>query len=168
MTRPRGSAAAARSLGSIGTFRNSPYAGVLIGSIPGAQPVDALVDAYARCPEIFSEVVRIIPVEASVVFVRDDVTEALCVALESHALRVAGKRFYARVRLRGLKGRIEGQAVERALGGFLLQRSLEAGRPASVCFDDADIVVVAEVIGRRVGYGFLDREALRMPLIRPR
>ncbi len=168
MTRPRGSAEATRSLGSLGVFRNSPYAGVLIGHIAAARPIDTLAEAYSKRPEIFSEVVRIIPVEASVVFARDDVTETLCEVLESHATRVAGKRFHARVRLRGLKGRIEAQAVERALGGFLLQRSLESGRPAKVSFDDVDIIVVAEVIGKRVGYGFLDREALSIPLIRPR
>lgn len=168
MTRPRGGAQALRALGSIGQFRNSPYAGVLIGSIADAQPAHALADAYANAPEIFAEVARIIPVETSVTFGRDDVTEALCMALEGHAQRVAGKRFHVRVRLRGLKGRVESQAVERALGGFLLQRSLEMDRPATVGFDDADLVVVAEVIGRRVGYGFLDRQAMAMPLIRPR
>jgi len=166
--RPRGVAEALASLRAIGEFRTSPYAGVLIGSIAASDRVAVIADAYRAQPHIFDQVVRIIPLESTFAFVRDDVTETLCVALQDTARRIAGKSFYVRVRLRGLKGRVEAQAVERALGSFLVQRTDEMGRAATVAFDDPDVVVAAEVIGRRVGYALLDRAALELPLIRPK
>ena len=109
---------------------------------------------------------RIVPVEEAVSFVRDDVTETLCEALEPRASRLCGKTFYVRVHLRGLKGRIEHPAVERALGDFLSEFAGRAGAPPKVSFKDPDVVVVAEVVGRRVGYAFLGREERSTDLVR--
>jgi tRNA(Ser,Leu) C12 N-acetylase TAN1 len=102
------------------------------------------------------------------VFERDDVTEHLCCALADAGPRVAGKTFHVRTRLRGLTGRVDDQAVDRALGGYLLDLADAAGAAARVSFQDPELVVVVEVIGRRAGYAFLDRAIRAVPLVRPR
>jgi len=166
-------------LGRIGRFRHTPYPSVLIGtiespdgSVEGRTAVAgssvALSEWYARAPDLFEHVNRATPIDATTQFERDDVTEALCVELEKHASRLCGGRFYVRVNLRGLKGRVEAQACERALGSFLWEQSAKHGAAAEVAFEDTDIVVAVEVIGKRAGFAFLDRRMRSIDLIRPR
>ena len=95
-------------------------------------------------------------------------TEELCCALENAGPRVAGKSFHVRARLRGLTGRVDKSAVERALGGYLLDVAEASGAPARVTFSDPDTIVVVEVIGKRAGYAFLGRDVRAVPLVRPR
>ena len=106
--------------------------------------------------------------EAAVARERADVTERLCCELERCGPSLAGKSFHVRARLRGLTDRVEKSAVERALGGYLLELAEAAGSSARVTFTDADLVLAVEVIGKRVGYGFLDRTVRSVPLVRPR
>lgn len=161
-------AAALADLAHLGRFRHTSYPGVLLGTVASKDAAGFLAETWAREPQVFRNLHRVTPVEATAAFEGDDVTETLCLALEREAERVYGLGFHVRARLRGLKGRVEGQAVERAIGGFLSQRSLEARAEARVTFDDPDVVVVVEVIGKNVGYALLDRTALSIPLVRPR
>jgi tRNA(Ser,Leu) C12 N-acetylase TAN1 len=149
-------------LSEFGRFRTGGYPQVLIGRVDrsGDQArllagLEELVHDEPRCRGV---VERVIPVEHAVSFPRDDVTETLCEHFESRAARLCGRTFYVRAHLRGLKGRIEHPAVERALGDFLHEFAEKSGPPPKVRFADPDVVVVAEVVGRRVGYAFLDRE----------
>jgi tRNA(Ser,Leu) C12 N-acetylase TAN1 len=160
--------AALADLAHLGRFRHTSYPGVLIGSVASSDASQFLGEAWAREPNAFRHLHRVTPVEVTTPFVGDDVTETLCLALEREAARLHGLGFYVRARLRGLKGRVEGQAVERAIGGFLWQRSVEAGAEARITFGDPDVVVAVEVIGKNVGYALLDRETLTIPLVRPR
>jgi len=159
--------AALRGLSQLASFRTTPYRGVLVGNTDG----DAsawLLDSRARRPEAFAEVNRVVPLEHTLAFERDDVTEALCDSLEGAGGRLEGKSFHVRARLRGLKGRLETQAVERALGGFLYERAADSGRAPTVSFDDPDVVVMVQVLGVQVGYVFLDRRLRELDLVRPR
>jgi tRNA(Ser,Leu) C12 N-acetylase TAN1 len=159
-------------LAGIGKFRHTPYPGVLIGTINterfDCDAKSALVEWYRNEPQLFRYLNRATPVEATTRFERDDVTEALCVPLEDRAAELCGQCFYVRVNLRGLKGRVESQACERALGSFLVEQSRAHGEPAEVRFDDADLVVAVEVIGNRAGFAVLDRELRSIELVRPR
>ena len=47
-----------------------------------------------------------------------------------------------------------------------LKFAIRAGEPPKVRFRDPDVVVVAEVVGKRVGYAFLTREQRARPLVR--
>jgi hypothetical protein len=157
-------------LAEVGRFRTGGYPQVLIGNVARRRGDASLldgIDGLVASPERTAGVIdRIVPVEEAVSFVRDDVTETLCEALEPRASRLCGKSFYVRVHLRGLKGRIEHPAVERALGDFLSEFAARAGEPPTVRFRDPDVVVVAEVVGRRVGYAFLGREERSTDLVR--
>jgi len=157
-------------LGEVGRFRTGGYPQVLIGSVARPRGKDDLLAGIGeltaggeRCTGVID---RVIPVEEAVSFPRDDVTETLCERFEPLAHRLCGKTFYVRAHLRGLKGRIEHPAVERALGDFLSEFAARAGAPPKVRFRDPDTVVVVEVVGRRVGYAFVGREERAQPLLR--
>jgi len=148
-------------LAEAGRFRTGGYPQVLVGTVAprGKHDLMAGIAGIAAGDERSIGVIdRLVPVEEAVSFPRDDVTETLCERFEPLAGRLCGKTFYVRAHLRGLKGRVEHPAVERALGDFLSEFAARAGSPPKVRFRDPDIVVVAEVVGRRVGYAFLTRE----------
>lgn len=155
------------SLGAIGAFRFTPYRRVLVGFVPG-EADRWLTEHWSAQPAAFARVIRFTPLERVVPFARDDVTEELCCALEGSGTRVAGKSFHVRARLRGLTGRVDKTAVERALGGYLLDLADASGTPARVTFQDPDFVLVVEVIGKRAGFALLGRDVRGVPLVRPR
>lgn len=156
-------------LGEVGRFRTGGYPQVLVGTVARPAGRDDLAAGIAGLASDAARTTgaldRLVPVEEAVHFVRDDVTETLCERLEPLAPRLCGKSFYVRSHLRGLKGRLEHPAVERALGEFLWEFASRAGEPPSVTFRDPDVVVVVEVVGQRVGYGFLDRSVRSLPLV---
>ncbi len=181
---------AASLLSAVGDFRRTPYPGVLVGnfrtSLPAApgdhaaepaadprhpfhgQSQNALLRAVHAEPGVFANVEKAVPIDVLLPFERDDVTETLCDALAGLSGLVAGRSFHVRARLRGMKGRVEGNAVERALGAYLYDRASADGDPPTVSFEDPDIIVVVQVLGCRVGYSFLEREVRSLEIVRPR
>ena len=156
-------------LGAVGRFRTGGYPQVLLGRVSRSASnglLEGIAELAADAEACAGVVERLVPVEEAVSFVRDDVTETLCERFEPIASRLCGKSFYVRSHLRGLKGRIEHPAVERALGDTLSHFAGLAGEAPRVSFRDPDVVVVAEVVGRRVGWGFLGREERALPLVR--
>jgi tRNA(Ser,Leu) C12 N-acetylase TAN1 len=160
--------AALRDLAHLGRFRHTAYPGVLIGTVATEDTVAFLAEAWAKEPQSFRHLNRVTPIEATARFEGDEITEALCVTLEQETARLRERAFHVRARLRGLKGRVEAQAVERAIGGFILQRTAEADAPSRITFDDPDVIVCIEVVGKRLGYSLLDRSSRTIPLVRPR
>jgi tRNA(Ser,Leu) C12 N-acetylase TAN1 len=167
IAKERASARAVARLASVGAFRATPYRRVLVGVLAGDASA-RLIEGWNAQPSAFEHVVRIIPLDRVVAFERDDVTEEVCCATTGAGARLANKSFHVRARLRGLKGRLERQTVERALGGYFLDLAEAAGAPARVTFSDPDYIVAIEVIGRRVGVGILGRDVRAVPLVRPR
>jgi tRNA(Ser,Leu) C12 N-acetylase TAN1 len=159
-------------LGKVGRFRTGGYPQVLLGQVPreaGKADLLAGLEDLAGGGESCAGILdRLVPVEDAVSFPRDDVTETLCERLEPLASRLCGKTFYVRAHLRGLKGRIEHPAVERALGDFLYEFASRAGDPPKVRFQDPDVVLIVEVVGRRVGFAFLGREERSRAMVRVR
>jgi len=160
------------ALARLGRFRTGGYPQVLLGVVdrgggdPAASLTAGIEDVVAGEPPFDDLLERVVPVERAILFRREDVTEALCEELEDSGPRLAGKSFHVRTHLRGLKGRVEHPAVERALGAFLGERAQAAGAPARVTFDDPDVIVAIEVAGQRVGYAFLDRQLRASRLVR--
>lgn len=159
-------------LGQYGRFRTGGYPQVLLGSVARSAGKADLLDGIGELAaggETSAGILdRLMPVEDALSFPRDDVTETLCEQFESRASRLCGKTFYVRAHMRGLKGRLEHPAVERALGDFLSEWAARAGAPPKVTFRDPDYVVVVEVVGRRVGYAFVGREERAAALVKVR
>lgn len=160
------------ALARFGRFRTGGYPQVVLGVVDRsragqAATLTAGIEEVAAGASPFDELLeRVVPVESAVLFRRDDVTETLCERLEGSGPRLAGRSFHVRSHLRGLKGRVEHPAVERALGAFLGELAERAGAPARVTFDDPDVIVAVEVAGQRVGYAFLDRDLRSSRLVR--
>ncbi len=152
------------ALSRFGRFRTGGYPQVILGVVDRtgdgspATLADGIEELIAAEPPFDDLLERVVPVERSVLFRREDVTETLCEELNDCGPRLAGRSFHVRTHLRGLKGRVEHPAVERALGAFLSERAQASGVAARVTFNDPDIIVAVEVAGQRVGYAFLDRE----------
>ena len=157
-------------LGEVGRFRTAGYPQVLVGTVARANGdlLAGIGDIAAGGERTTGVIDRIVPVERALSFPRDDVAETLCENLEPLAPRLCGKTFYVRTHLRGMKGRVEHPAVERALGDFLSEFAMRAGAAPKVTFGDPDFVVIAEVVGRRVGYAFLGREERSKALVKVR
>jgi tRNA(Ser,Leu) C12 N-acetylase TAN1 len=168
MTEPGATGRVLAALSGHGRFFPSQYPSVIVGRTESDDSLGALAELRRIDPGRFDHIRKIMPVESVVAFDRHDVTEALCVALHGKGARLANKTFYVRARLRGLKGRLETQAVERALGGFLIDEAARAGGNATVRFDDPDVVVIAEVLGKTVGWAFLERDRRDPALLRTR
>ncbi len=75
--------------------------------------------------------------------------------------QLAGRTFHSRVRRRGLKGRLSGRTLERALNHHLVTRLRALGRPGYVSFRDPDWVLAVETVGPRAGLSWWDRVARR-------
>jgi tRNA(Ser,Leu) C12 N-acetylase TAN1 len=157
-------------LGEVGRFRTGGYPQVLVGNVARTDGdlLAGLSEIAAGGERTAGVIDRLVPVERAVSFPRDDVTETLCESFAPLAERLCGRTFYVRAHLRGMKGRLEHPAVERALGDFLSEFAMRAGAAPKVSFDDPDVVVVAEVVGRRVGYAFLGREERARALVKVR
>ncbi len=158
------------ALRQFGEFRTSGYPRVVVGMLESAGDFLETLrrEDSGGGSSLTAFLGRVLPVEDTLPFERDDVTETLCDAFEEMGPRLAGRSFFVRARLRGLKGRLEHPAVERALGTFLYERAEACGDPATVAFKDPDIVVAVEVVGGRVGYAFLDRDSRALSLVRIR
>ncbi len=161
---------AMRALAGLGSFRTSGYPMLLAGRVESGERTvaRAVLDAIAAGTIDSRNLARIIPIDGAVALEGDNVTEAMCEALEGEAGRLSGRSFYVRAHLRGMKGRLEHPAVERALGAFLYERAAALGDPPRVDFKDPDLALVIEVLGDRVGYAFIDREMRSSDLIRIR
>ena len=169
VARHRMARAAVEALVPLGKFRPSGYPRVLIGLAgAGSGTLAGGMTKLAELAGLNRSLVRVQALERVVPFERADVTEALCLALDGAGHRFAGKSFHVRSRLRGMKGRLESPAVERALGAFLFERAAAVGEEPRISFDDPDLIVAIEVIGRRVGYAILDRDIRGHELVRVR
>jgi hypothetical protein len=157
-------------LGEVGRFRTAGYPQVLVGRVSRANGdlLGGIGELAAGGERTAGVLDRLVPLERSVTFPRDDVAETLCDRLGPLAPRLCGRTYYVRTHLRGMKGRVEHPAVERALGDFLYEHASRAGAAPKVSFRDPDFVVVAEIVGRRVGYAFLGREERSKPLVKVR
>ncbi len=156
------------ALSEFGRFRTAPFPRVLTGRVADPMAFREHL-ASEECRLHGGILSRVVPMEETCVFERDDVTETICERLEASAPRLAGKTFFVRTKLRGLKGRLEHPVVERAIGAFLVDRSSAEGGPsARVSFSDPDEVVVVEVVGARAGYAILDRATRASPLVKVR
>lgn len=77
------------------------------------------------------------------------------------ANQLEGKSFHVRLHRRGFKGTLSSQREEQFLDKAILERTEEAGLPASISFDDPDAILSVETIDNRAGMSLWSRDELR-------
>jgi tRNA(Ser,Leu) C12 N-acetylase TAN1 len=149
-------------------LRRTRFRNVLVGRVDDFEALAAAVDAERqRKPFLDQSLARILPIEHTF---RVDV-EGLVDALASTAAplidRLRGRSFHVRVERRGHKGTIDSHVVEHDLGKRLLAMLEARGETPLVAFDDADVVVVVELVGDVGGIALVTRELRqRYPFVR--
>ena len=118
-------------------------------------------------PVAFQDLGRVIPVERTFVFRKEDFLDRVKDAVRPFIELLAGKRFYVRLERPGMKGRIVSPEAERAVDAFIEKELAGEGKTCQIDFDHPDAVVVLETIGDRCGVGMLTREQMtRYPFVR--
>lgn len=158
------------ALRRLGRFRRGGYRNVVVGLVDDPAALLGEVEAGLASDRLLSTALaRLLPVETVVRFTADTAVDAFAAAAEPLLPRLGGGSFFVRLERRGMKGRLNTAAVERAVGDRVW-RALEAlGRAPRVDFGDPDAVLLIETVGDEAGLGVVDRALrARYPFVRIR
>ena len=156
------------ALRPLGSFWGAGYRNVLVGRVPDHQAFFESVRGHLSTDvRLEGALTKMVPVELTGTFEPTALAEAATDLVLPHADRVAGQTFYVRVERRGLKGVVHTPTVERLVGEALIGATERCGKPATVRFDDPDVIVAIETTGDTFGVGFLSRALRhRFPFVR--
>jgi tRNA(Ser,Leu) C12 N-acetylase TAN1 len=156
------------ALRRLGTFWGAGYKNVLVGRVDDHDAfLEAVRERLGTDFLLESSLTKIVPVEYVAEFDGPRLTEVVVALIAPAAPRLSGKTFYVRLERRGFKGVVHTPTVERAVGEALLHAAAHHGRPATVTFQDPDLIVALETTGSLVGVALLSRELRsRFPFVR--
>ena len=81
---------------------------------------------------------------------------------------LAERSFHVRMHRRGFKGRLDSRHEEQRLGGYLMDALRARGTPATIEFEDPDVVIAVDTVNQRAGMSLWTREDLqRFPFLNP-
>lgn len=145
----------------LGEFHATDFKYVCYGHV--ADPL-TLLEAVATAQQVgeawTQHLARLLPVERTFAFHAEDFVERLKEAVTPFAARMGTGRFFVRVERRGLMGRVDSQAAERAVADHLIDLVQARGGALRTDFADPDWIVACETLGAEAGVALLDR-ALR-------
>lgn len=124
---------------------------------------------YAREePRMFEVLSHVMPVTDTFEFSDvADFEEKAKAIVSSWLPQLTGKRFHVRMHRRGLRGSIHRTDEEKALDRYVLGSLQASGTPATIDFEDPDVVIAIETVHRRAGLALWTREDLdRYPILR--
>jgi tRNA(Ser,Leu) C12 N-acetylase TAN1 len=160
---------ALQELADLGEFAHSGFTSVVVGQVrdPG-EFLETLKKRWEEqaflYPEIFGMAV---PVKVMFAFTLEHLLDRLKQAVRALGPEIQGKSFYVRVKRRGHKGEVHSQELEQALDQFLRDEVCPPGEPCRVDFDQADAIVVVEILHNQCGVGLITREMKeRYPFIK--
>ena len=149
------------ALRRLGRFRRGGYRNVVVGLVEDhAAFLRGVRDALTSDPLLPTALARVVPIEATVRFDATNAVDTVAAAAERFVDRLAGGTFFVRLERRGLKGRVHTPTFERDLADRVWRAMESRGHTPRVHFQDADAVLVVEMIGDDAGIGVLPR-ALR-------
>lgn len=161
---------ALRLLRPLGRVAETRFLNVLLLHVDDPHAfLDALWELAVRDPGAVACLARVAPVETTFTFSSAEEFEARArAATAGYAPALAGKSFHVRIHRRGFKGRLSGQAEERALADSLLEAVGDSAAPARISFEDPDLVVAIETVGAQAGVALVSRDELaRYEFLRP-
>jgi len=98
----------------------------------------------------------------------EEFEERLTRTAEVWLRELAGQSFHVRMNRRGFKGRLDSRREEQLLGGYLMDALEARGTPATIEFDDPDIIIAVDTVHHRAGMSLWTRDDLqRFPFLDP-
>jgi tRNA(Ser,Leu) C12 N-acetylase TAN1 len=147
------------ALRPLGSFWRAGYKNVVVGQVADQRAfLDAVRGRLSTDMLLETSLTKVIPVEGFAVFDAPVLGDAAMALIEPHLDRIAGQTFYVRLERRGFKGIVHTPTIERVVGERVLVACAVRGRPATVRFDDPDVIVVLETTGDMVGLALLTRD----------
>jgi tRNA(Ser,Leu) C12 N-acetylase TAN1 len=158
------------SLRRLAGFRPGGYRNVVVARVD--DPItflDRVRDALGEDRVLAGALGKLVPIDVRCRIGPEEAVDQLTEAAEPLLDRLAGGSFFVRVERRGLKGRLDTSAVERAVGDGVWRALAARGGTPRVDFADADAVLVIETLGDQAGLAVLDRRLRReYPFVRIR
>jgi tRNA(Ser,Leu) C12 N-acetylase TAN1 len=150
-------------LSRFGEVHGSAYRNVLVMKVDDVGEFLAGVHrSLQQDASLANAVSRVVPLTHTFEFDTPEEFESRARDLVSEWLpELGGKRFHVRMRRRGFKGKLSSQHEEQFLDHFLLERLQALGTPAAIDFEDPDVVIAVETLGREAGISRWTREELR-------
>ena len=137
------------------------YAEVLVGRADDVDACLAAIAARAAADAVFATEIlaRVVPVERTFALAADFESQ-LVAEIAPVAAALIDRTFHVRVERRGHKHLARSDALERLLGGTLVDALRGRNHTPRVTFADPDVIVAVELIGDAAGVGLVPR-ALR-------
>jgi len=131
--------------------------------------LDKLSDRIEATPGASELVSHVAPAQQTFDFQSpEEFEERVIRATEAWLPDLAGRSFHVRMHRRGFKGRLDSRHEEQRLGGYLMDALRGRGTPASIEFEDPDLVIAVDTVHQRAGVSLWTREDLqRYPFLDP-
>lgn len=131
--------------------------------------LDKLSDRIEDRPAAAELVSHVAPAQQSFEFHSpEEFEEELLRAAMPRLDELAGHSFHVRMHRRGFKGRLDSRREEQLLGAGLMDALQAQGTPATIDFDDPDVVVAVDTVHHRAGLSLWTRDELqRYPFLDP-
>lgn len=154
----------------LGDVDATGFYNVLIMDVPDvAWLLDKVAERIGANPATGEMISHLAPAQQAFDFHSpEEFEEQVTRAVETWLPKLAGRSFHVRMHRRGFKGRLDSRHEERRLGAHLVDELNKRGTPATVKFEDADVVIAVETVHHRAGVSLWTREDLqRFPFLDP-
>ncbi len=157
-----------RSLSLYGEFKGSGFRDVVVGRVQDVRAfLESLENLRKAAPAKFRNFSQIVPLENNFKFDTPDFVAKAKEAISPLIERLENKKFHVRVKRRGHKGEISGQAAEKELADFVFDFLEKTGKQAEVTFANPDSILIIETIGNWAGVGLITKDLKEsFPLVR--
>ncbi len=147
-----------QGLKGLGEFHATDFKYVCCGRVADiSQLLEAVHRAHAAGEAWTDCLARLIPLEQTFRFDAGNFVDRLKAAITPYAERMDSGRFFVRVERRGMLGRLDSQAAERAAADHLMDLAAARGAKLVTDFSDPDWIVACETLGAEAGVALLDR-----------
>ena len=160
---------ASQVLGPLGELKSTDYYNVLVMRVEDrGRFLDRLSAIVTAVPDFLQIISRVVPAAEAFSFQSvEDFERQAKAAVLSWLPQLAGKSFHVRMHRRGIKQQMSGQEEERFLDVALLEALQAAGTPGRITFDDPDVIIDVETVGKRAGLSLWTRDDLeRYPFLK--
>lgn len=157
-------------LRQLGDVDRTGFYNVLTMEVPDiAWFLGKLADRIGASPDAAELISHLSPAQQTFDFDRpEEFEEQITRTAKTWLPELAGRSFHVRMHRRGFKGRLDSRREEQLLGRYLMDELQARGTPATIDFEDPDVVIAVDTVHHRAGMSLWTREDLeRYPWLDP-